>query len=273
MNMADERFSKRFGHGPQGVDISVRDDAPPKVRSAILMIAQGELHLSPSLIRGVLCAALRQLPDPSNWSEYPNVWGECQALMDDCPWYRVYDFVEALYRKLATAQNSDKAHRWQDLLNEHFLEAGVGWKMVDGRLEIRGPESFEASVQLARQALDGAQLPTARQEIHEALQDLSRRPVADITGAIQHAMAALECTAREAAGDRKATLGEILRRYPDILPRPLDDAMAKFWGYASEMARHLREGRTPMREEAELAVGVAASACTYLAAKVKGRGR
>ena len=47
---------------------------------------------------------------------------------------------------------------------------------------------------------------------------------------------------REYKGNTKATLGEILKRNSDLIPKPLDDAVSKAWGYASEHARHLREG-------------------------------
>ena len=136
--------------------------------------------------------------------------------------------------------------------------------MVDGLLERRGEEEFESSVDNARAALEAAALPTAKREIHEALQDLSRRPDPDLTGAVHHAMAALECTAREVVGDPRATLGEVIKRYPDLLPKPLE-AVAKMWGYSSEMGRHVREGRSPAQEETELVVGVAAATCSYLA--------
>jgi len=167
----------------------------------------------------------------------------------------------------------ERAAKWAELINEYFLEAGVGWRLVDGQLESRGAEGFETSVDTARDALESARLPTARGEIHEALRDLSRRPDPDLTGAIQHGMAALECTAREVVGDPRATLGEIIKRYPDLLPKPLDDALAKMWGYASEMGRHVREGRTPEGAEAELIVGVAAAACSYLASVLRRRAR
>lgn len=138
-------------------------------------------------------------------------------------------------------------------------------------LERRGEESFESVVDGARSDLRAAGLPTAQREIHEALRDLARRPQPDLTGAIQHAMAALECTARDAVGDSRGTLGEILKRYPDCLPKPLDDALAKMWGFSSEIARHVREGRTPEPEEAALVVGVAAAGCSYLATVVQRR--
>jgi hypothetical protein len=38
-------------------------------------------------------------------------------------------------------------------------------------------------------------------------------------------MGCLECVACDAAGDKKATLGDILKKYPGLLPRPLDKAI------------------------------------------------
>ncbi len=269
--MSNDRFSRRFGHGPEEHEITIREDAPADVRGALLKIAEGEIGLGPNRIRDVLCTVLRRLPNAANWSAYPNVWDECQELMESAPWYRVYDFVEALYRQLVeTEETSEKARRWESLVNEYFIEVGVSWKMANGLLESRGPEAFEATVHSAREALAGAELRTARQEIHEALRDLSRRPEPDLTGAIQHAMAALECAAREAVGDPRATLGEVLRRHPGLFPKPLDEGLSKLWGYASETGRHLREGNAPGRAEVELLVGAAASACTYVAAKMRG---
>ena len=90
---------------------------------------------------------------------------------------------------------------------------------------------------------------------------------ATTTGAAHHAMNALECVARDVCGDERATLGQILDRYSDLIPRPLDTAVEKAWAYASEMARHIREGREPEREEVELVVGLAATVATYLSRK------
>jgi AbiJ N-terminal domain 4 len=167
--MGEERFSRRFGHRPEEHEIIVREDAPEAVRGAILTIAESDLDLKPSYLREVLCSVLRKLPDHNNWSEYPNVWGEYQSLIEDCPWYRVYDFVEALYQHLQKQGDWDRATRWQDLINDYFLEAGIGWRMVNGLLETRGPEAFVAAVDTARNTLHETKLPTARQEIHEAL--------------------------------------------------------------------------------------------------------
>jgi hypothetical protein len=63
------------------------------------------------------------------------------------------------------------------------------------------------------------------------------------------------------------TLGALIKRHPGLIPKPLDAAVEKAWGYASERARHIQEGNEPIREEAELIVGIAATVATYLARK------
>jgi hypothetical protein len=209
----------------------------------------------------MICSILHVRPDPSNWSEYPNVWDEAQWHVYRCDWFRFYDFMESAYQTLGAKRQREwngeageqRARAFQDALNEFFVDEGIGWQMIDGEIVTRGTETFESNVHGAVEALEAAKRLTARDEIHEALIDLSRRPEADLTGAIQHAMAALECVARDVCGDEKATLGEVIKRYPGVIPKPLDDT-----------ARHIREGRKPERKEVELIVGLAATVATYL---------
>lgn len=117
----------------------------------------------------------------------------------------------------------------------------------------------------ANAALTQAESQTAASELREASADLSRQPP-DLTGAVQHSLTALECVAREHCSDH-ATFGKLLQRYDGLFPKPLDKGIEKIWGFASEMGRHLQEGRTPNGEEAELLVGLATACCTYLARK------
>ena len=113
--------------------------------------------------------------------------------------------------------------------------------------------------------MEGAGLHTAKTEIKEAIFDLSRRPDPDLTGAIQHSLASLECVAREATGDKNSTLGDLMKKFPGAIPTPLDQAVSKIWGYTSEQGRHLREGQLPGYLETELVVEVTAAISTYLA--------
>ena len=74
----------------------------------------------------------------------------------------------------------------------------------------------------------------------------------------------------DVSGDQKATLGQILKRYPQLIPQPLDTALSQIWGYASNEARHVQEGKEPKRSEAELIVGLAAALAGYLTVPKEG---
>ena len=72
----------------------------------------------------------------------------------------------------------------------------------------------------------------------------------------------LECTARDVTGQPNLTLGRLI---PQLgLRAPLDAAVEKLWGYASDRARHIREGQAVETAEAELVVSVACAVCTFL---------
>lgn len=217
--------------------------------------------LGPGLIREVLCKVLLKRPDPNNWSP-GNIKNEVHQLLYEAPWYKIYDFVERLYVEIGKGDfTGERQREFSQQINLTFQELGVGWELEHGLLVVRGSEAFHLATHDVLAVLREARAATAANEIHEALKDISRRPVADVTGAIQHAMAALECVAREI--DRSSdTLGKIIVRL--ALPAPLDAAMHKLWGFASEQGRHIMEGREPRFEEAELVVTVAAAVSVYL---------
>jgi len=75
-------------------------------------------------------------------------------------------------------------------------------------------------------------------------------------------MAALECVVRDVTGQPSKTLGQLISDL--TMPKPMDTALEKLWGFASEQGRHIREGREPRFEEAELVVMIASAVSTYL---------
>lgn len=99
---------------------------------------------------------------------------------------------------------------------------------------------------------------------------MSRRPRPDLTGAIQHSLACLECVTREFTGDKKSTLGDLMKKFPGVIPPPLDQAVIKIWGFTSEQGRHLREGQAPEYIEVELVVEVTSAISTYIGKKLGG---
>src|SRR5258706_14861451 len=125
---------------------------------------------------------------------------EVRGHIDNCPWFRIYDIIEKLHLRIQQ-RDPQKAAEFEQKLNSFFSEEGIGWQLVNGVVETRGPEAFEAGVREAREALISGGFPTASNELHEALLDLSRRPKPDITGAIHHSTGALEAVARVVCGE------------------------------------------------------------------------
>lgn len=268
------RFSERHGFEPLQAEITVTRDAPYELRGVVVDIAY-EAGLDPHKLRSIVCQLLRVREDPSNWSAYPNVDYEVRGHLDSCEWYEIYDIIEAICAALLKGSHGyagqggagSPYQHFTDELNKYFVKKGIGWQLVQGEVRVRGEQAFEDTLSSATNALSESDRPTAAKEIRQALHDLSRRPDPDLTGALQHALAAVECVMRDVTNDPKATLGSLLSRYKGTIPPPLDQAVEKIWGFASEQGRHLREGKEPTQEEAELAVHVAAAVATYLAKK------
>ncbi|MCX7067739.1 MAG: hypothetical protein NTW85_08625 [Methylococcales bacterium] len=223
-----ETFSKRHGYAvSEEAEITVREDAPDGLRNFVIDVAEDEYgcDMRPSTLRPIICRILKESSDSNNWSEYPNIDDEVRWLVRKCMWYKVYDFIEKVYAFLYEKEKYQheidirKVDVFQNEINEYFLEKGIGWKLVNGQIEMRGTEPFEKIMKSAYDQLESTeQYATASKELHEAIIDLSRRPSADTTGAIQHAMASLECVAREITGERTLTLGKIMERNKTMIP-------------------------------------------------------
>jgi hypothetical protein len=253
-------FSKRQGlFSIKEKEITVREDAPEGLRGFIKMVYY-DLGKNPSDLRSITSRVLKISPDSNNWSEFPNIDYEVGQHLENCEWYLVYDIIETIIQKL----NAQEKTTFTEEMNEYFITNGIGWKIVNGLIETRGDEVFETAVKTVVSVLETAKLATAKTEIREALNDLSRRPTPDITGAIQHSLACLECVTREVTGDTKSTLGDLMKKFPGVIPSPLDQAVTKIWGFTSEQGRHLREGQAPEYLEAELVVEVTSAIATYL---------
>lgn len=268
-------FSERHGFTPPDAEIVTRE-APPELRSGVVALAY-ESGMTPNSLRRVLCKTLFVEPDSNNWSEFPNVDGEVRGYFQDIAWYEVYDLIEAIALDLpqsltrirrpgSTDVESIGCPYFEQRLNALFRKKGIGWQIINRKIEYRGTEAFEKALHGVQEFVRASGRPTAATELHEAIKDLSRRPEPETTGAIQHAMAALECVARDHASSRD-TLGDVIKKHRALFPAPLDVLIEKAWGYTSNFGRHLVEGKAPNFEEAELIVGLSAIVSRYLTRK------
>lgn len=139
----NQRFSDRHGYRPTAGQITVREDAPSELRDAITMIAKSA-GMQPDAMRQVICEVLLKQPDPNNWSPYPNIWNEVMGLVEDAPWYKVYDIAEALHSDLAarTPWAPEPADAFEKRLNDFVIDNGIGWVFQDGQIVHRGSDSF-----------------------------------------------------------------------------------------------------------------------------------
>ncbi len=254
------KFSKRHGYAPPDKPISVRNEAPDELRSVIVDIAY-ESELTPRQVRSIICHVLRRRGDSDDSWSFPNIDREVRGLVDECEWYEVYDIIEALSVQVYDPE------AFEMKINEYMRKRGIGWQLISGEIMTRGEESFEEIVNSALDELDASGRTTARREMHEAIQDLSRRPEPDITGSLQHTFVALECVLRDVAGESKETLGALLKERPGLIPSPIDKAVQKMWGFASNQGRHLHEGKVSNWEEAALCVHASAAVVEYLCRK------
>jgi len=251
-------FSERHGYQAPAKPITIRHEAPPAVRAGILRVAR-KSGFSAGSLRSVICSVLDGLPDTEhNWGE-SNIMSECEGLISGCLWFEVYDICEALAQE--SPRHGVEIGVFDKNLNSFFEKRGVGWKLEDGFLSVRGEQDYENVTAEAVSLLQKAGRPTARDELKEAIQDLARRPEPDVTGAIQHAMAALDCLAKDMCGSKK-TLGGLIKELN--LPPPVDVAVDKMWGFASDQGRHLSEGKEPKFPEAMLTVHFCSAIASYL---------
>ncbi len=255
-------FSRRHGFRAESIPIVIRNDAPPGLRHAILVIARNH-KMSPTTLREIVCGALLVAPNPENWGE-GNVYNEAVELITYCPWFRAYDVAEAIYALWASIGMEFDANQYQDDLNDYFQEYGIGWQMTKGIIEFRGPSELESTISAATEVIESAGLSEAPRFLKKARMCLSQRPEPNTEDVVSNAMKALEAVARYVSHQDTATLGDIIKSHRDLFRAPLDKAVTSAWGFASEEARHGREGQKVEVHEAELIVGLAASISAYL---------
>jgi hypothetical protein len=152
----EQSFSKRHGFS-SAKDITIREDAPANLRSFVLQTAS-HLGWSPARLLRLVCQVLR-VPPSDGMRDLSLIWPEVEGLVEECPWFKVYDIIEALH---ASFENTfdDNAVFFANEINEFFVDEGIGWQLVGGQIMMRGAEAFEAVVTAAIRALEASELPT-----------------------------------------------------------------------------------------------------------------
>jgi hypothetical protein len=272
-------FSERSGY-VRPKEIVFRDELPDDVRQPIIDILRRSA--STAILREAVDRVFNpygndKLPDrnPLSVSAEENkdpYFLEIKRVLIGCEWFRLYDFIEDLFRELDfhdTELHDENeefyAYPFQEKLNAYFVHAGIGWQLVHGKVTVRGDDAFQRTVQIAPVELTASGRMTASDCIEDAIRNLSFRPNPRLGAAVARATNAMECVLHDITGEKKMQFGDYLRSYPRLIPGELAKTLGGLWGYASnEGARHGKEGVEPPREEAEFIVSIAAALTTYL---------
>ena len=264
-----QRFPRRLDPPEASLPVSVRDDAPDHLRKYVKFL-MGKFNLS-YIDKKWLMSEAFELAESDFIDKRKGREDAVSDALAQCEWERIYALIEVLHDHIfglqSLVRHEELAQQYTTMVNGYFHRYGIGFQLVDGKIEYRGDDVFEQAARSALEATEESGLEAAHRELSEALADLSKRPKPDLTGTITHSMNALESVARIATDDNSATLGKILNDNPDLFPKPLDAAVEKMWAYASQYGRHVEEGKVPTYDEAELVVHVSAAAATYLVRK------
>jgi AbiJ N-terminal domain 4 len=260
-----EPFSRRY-RAVTGVPApTIVTDAPTRVRKGVQRLATE--RMADIVFMRLVAKRLNVDASPKYDSgRYQTDYqGEAWRLLSTCSWFNVYDVVEDVYRTLEASE----ASAFSDEINDMFAGEGVALVLTSGAIT---PLDSQLLIQLAESSALGAKaagLASSERELREAVDALSERPEPAYVRAARHVLAAFEATVRAAGDDPKSTPDEILARNPTLLPEPMKTVFSKTWGYASDKARHMREGGEIPPQEAAFVIQMAVAAVDYLARRVR----
>ena len=271
-------FSRRQGYAPDDPPITVWEDAPRRLRTAVITTAYTH-DLEPAALRKIVCKSLREPPAHENDTP-PTIRQEVDRMLMRCDWWKVYDVIEAISERIeplsglhavflsVTLRTKRDPQPFHTEINNVFRRLGIGWQLVENRVVRRGTEPFEDLASQVPESLNRAGMPKSAEALKSALAALSKRPVPDLNVAIERAFAGLECVCSSVFG-KHIRLGKPLmnRMKREGIPDALATGVEKLYAYA-QMARHPKEGRDLSRDDAVLSVHIAMALAQYFEARL-----
>lgn len=241
------------------IEITIRNEAPDSLRELLISFGNSPITYMNSIeqFRSIVTKELQVSNNPNNWS-YSNIYSEILYHLKECEWYKIYNIIEKIYNLVKTSEKKT----FSEEINNHFINNGIGWKLENGKVVYRGDQSFEAITKETVLQLSIPETERSLNEFKEAFLDLSRKPKPDLTGAAIRAFNGLECMVNK-IDEKEMTFGKLIKGNKNI-PPPLNLGVEKLWSFATETARHAKEGGNLTVIETELLVSVSAAVATYL---------
>lgn len=202
------------------------------------------------------------LPEFNSTPSYDNARSKFKRYFFDCNWYEVFDFLEFLLQDSETFLDNDSVM----FLNHAFKRANAAYQVI-GKTVVEITDANE--IKTINEALNDKSSPV-RTHIQAALAMLSDRREPNYRNSIKESISAVEAACRLVTGMKKATLGEALKKIPDLHPAMMKGFSA-LYGFTSEASgvRH------SLLEESNLTYADAKfmlSACSSFVSYLRGRG-
>ena len=175
-----------------------------------------------------------------------------------CQWHEVYDLLETIANDQSKLI-SEETRKW---INNTLEEHNAAYRFVGNEIaEITDKNEIQA----IEAALVTADSPV-RTHLDSALRMLSDREAPDYRNSVKESISAVEAACRLVTGNSSATLGDALKRVPNLHPAMLR-AFGQLYGYTSDASgiRHsLTEEATISYADAKFMLVTCSAFVSYL---------
>lgn len=146
----------------------------------------------------------------------------------DCEWYEVYDFVDIHLSLLAEKERKLRIKQYNKLLEEEK----AGYRVVNGSIE---PITDKNEIEAIEQA-SNSDFYSVNEHMQKALAHYGDLKNPDYENSIKESISAVEALCCIITGQKKATLGEAIKRLKDsgvYIHQSMVEAFSKLYGYTS----------------------------------------
>lgn len=157
-----------------------------------------------------------------------------EIFFSNLDWYKVYDLIELIVTKYPISLYKDRKRDFIKRCNSVLQRENSAYRII-GSLVV--PITSKEEINEIEEAL-GQKDPFKPISIHikDALNFLSDKKEPNFRNSIKESISAVESMCQIIAKDKKATLGQALKKIEEIIPihKALKNAFSQLYGYSSE---------------------------------------
>jgi len=168
--------------------------------------------------------------DTISW-HWPDTYNEIREYFFNCEWYEVYDFIEFVANNYSDESVNNIFMKACNSILERELSA---YRFVGGKIT---QITSEAEISEIEEALKSSEpLKCVNTHLKRSLDLLADRKSPDYRNSVKESISAVEAICKLITKDKKATLGQALKKIEEkiCLHPALKDAFRSLYGYTSD---------------------------------------